>query len=134
MPKDGAIAKEAIVFDIDGTLIEVGGSYKKAIIETASYYLPNEPTDIIEKEMIALKTMPNFNNDWDATYYIVKKLSGSTPKVDRDDFWLELRDIFQSYYLGEELFFESYQREPPIQIKKGLITTETPLICESTLM
>ena len=131
-PSEG-YGTSAVVFDVDGTLIDVGGSYKQAIIETVAHYLPLEDRDVIRDRMMALKSLPNFNNDWDASYYIIQELSGREPCVRRDAFWNDMRDIFQSYYLGYGLYRDAYGKNPPIHLEKGLISTESPLISEETL-
>lgn len=54
------LAPEAILFDMDGVLADVSGSYRRAIIETAkSFGVAVEPAAIAEA-----KARGNANNDW----------------------------------------------------------------------
>ncbi|AWB27748.1 TIGR01548 family HAD-type hydrolase [Halococcoides cellulosivorans] len=52
---------EAVVLDIDGVLIDVENSYRRAIVETVDIVLgESPPTDLIQ----GLKDAGGFNNDW----------------------------------------------------------------------
>lgn len=63
------IAPEAVLFDLDGVLADVGGSYRRAIIETArSFGVVVTPDDIA-----AAKRAGNANNDWDLTKRLVEE-------------------------------------------------------------
>lgn len=42
--------------------------------------------------------------------------------------WTDMRDSFQEWYLGDEMFFESYGREPYSPGKPGLYKKEKPLL------
>jgi HAD superfamily hydrolase (TIGR01548 family) len=56
---------DAVVLDIDGVLVDVSDSYRRAIVETVEYVYG----DTIEKEAIQLfKDAGGFNNDWELTY------------------------------------------------------------------
>jgi len=123
----------ALIFDLDGTMIDVSGSYKEAIVQTVSHLRPNLERKTIYNGMLALRGVSNLNNDWDATYYLLKKLDGEDPKVVRGREWSNIKMIFQAYYLGQDLFFKSYGIAPPIDVDRGLIENETLLIKRSTL-
>lgn len=124
---------KAILFDMDGTLIEVQKSYKEAIVRTVQYFVPTVRREDISKGIKSLRGISNFNNDWDASYYLIKKLSGDAPIVVRDAFWKQMQSVFQSFYLGSTLYKKAYGTNSPIHIEKGLIEQETPLITEETL-
>lgn len=123
----------ALIFDMDGTLIEVSKSYKEAIVQTVQHFYPQAARSQIAEEMARLVGRKGFNNDWDASYYILNRLQGQERPVVRDDGWEEVKDIFQSRYLGASLYRKSYGREPPLTIEPGLISHETVLITEGTL-
>ncbi len=123
----------ALIFDMDGTLIDVSKSYKEAIVQTVQHVVPNAGRQQVYEEMGLLVGKTGFNNDWDASVYIINKLLGQKRPVVRDDAWEEVKDIFQSYYLGAGLYWKSYGKAPPIAIKQGLISNETVLIREDTL-
>jgi len=53
-----------VIFDIDGVLIDVRGSYRRAIIETIAH----EHDATVDQEIIdRFKLAGGFNNDWDLT-------------------------------------------------------------------
>lgn len=64
---------DAILFDIDGVLLDVSGSFRAATIETIQYFAVNElgledTGKILEVEDIeAFKFAGGFNDDWDLT-------------------------------------------------------------------
>ena len=140
---------DGIIFDMDGVLVDVSSSYRLAIKQTGEYVLRNkfnmevtiDPSDIDE-----MKKIPGFNNDWDLSYELIQLLRN---RVTRDQFtqkaklvdstiqkskdYQEVKDIFQTYYLGEQLFFELYNRPAPFSNPRGLIENEKALIDENVL-
>ncbi|MBN2010690.1 TIGR01548 family HAD-type hydrolase [candidate division KSB1 bacterium] len=82
---------EAILFDMDGVLVDVSQSYRLAIQYTAEHFLGQS---IKQEEITALKQQGGYNNDWDLTDAIIKK-RGMT--VDRN----AIIDRFQQFYLGD---------------------------------
>jgi len=55
---------DAVVLDVDGVLVEVSDSYRRAIVETLDYLYD----DTIPKDAIQLfKDAGGFNNDWELT-------------------------------------------------------------------
>jgi len=123
----------AVIFDLDGTLIEVKDSYKEAIVRTIQHLRPDLNKGYIYERMQSLKGVPNLNNDWDATYYLLRLIDEEEPKVERDDEWSRMMMIFQSFYLGRDLFLKSYGLSPPVDVDKGLIENETLNIKRETL-
>lgn len=78
MQQDKIIEEEfqAIIFDIDGVLVDVNNSYNKTIIKTVQYILKNyfneEIIDIpFEKLISKFRQTGGFNNDIDTTYCII---------------------------------------------------------------
>lgn len=49
------------------------------------------------------------------------------------DFWYNIQSCFQEWFLGDELFYETYGRIPIEKGKKGLIHNEKPLISHQKL-
>ncbi|MEA1924319.1 MAG: HAD-IA family hydrolase [Candidatus Altiarchaeota archaeon] len=70
----GNLDLNALIWDIDGVLVYVGDSYRKAIVETTQYYF----TEIVGLELNdyilsiedtqKFKMAGGFNNDWEITY------------------------------------------------------------------
>src|SRR5579859_2816077 len=126
---------DAVLFDMDGTLVDERASYREAIRLTSQYML-GEPVG--EEEVDAVKRLPGFNNDWDATWAVVQhRLTGrhDTPDAaDRGSHQYErLRSVFQTYYLGHALWHRLSGENPPIQWTEPLILRETPMVSAETL-
>ena len=79
----------ALIWDIDGVLVYVGESYRKAIVETTQYYF----TEIVGLELNdyllsiedtqKFKMAGGFNNDWEITYgAVLCSLTGIISEVD----------------------------------------------------
>ncbi|MFH1255696.1 MAG: HAD family hydrolase [Candidatus Diapherotrites archaeon] len=68
---------DAVVFDIDGVLVDVKESYWQAIIKTTQHFAGEK---ISENEIRLFKDSGKFNNDWDLAYavglYFVLKKEG----------------------------------------------------------
>lgn len=82
----------AVVFDCDGVLIDIRGSYNQAIYETVAYLLeqltgftPSE--NAVSKGLIHLfRKTGGFNNDWDTTYAILLFILSQLPKQFQEAF------------------------------------------------
>lgn len=139
-----ASKRDAVIFDMDGVLVDVSKSYRQAIKLTAQYVLQNKyglKSNVAAADIEAMKSIPGFNNDWDLSFALIELLSKG---ITRKDFeqnisalsekiktsadYLAAKDIFQSYYLGSELFKQLYQRPAPIASQTGLIKNETLLL------
>ncbi|MDO8553665.1 MAG: histidinol-phosphate transaminase [Candidatus Micrarchaeota archaeon] len=89
---------DAVIFDIDGVLVDVSNSYRLAIKKTAEKFLGREVTT---GEIDKIKSIAGFNNDWDATYAIVKGVFNQK-EIDRNtETYLEIKNEFQNFYLNE---------------------------------
>jgi HAD superfamily phosphatase len=92
-----------IVFDIDGVVRDVSGSYRRAISDTVEYFTAQAyrptPTDIDD-----LKSEGIWNNDWDASQELIYRYFSSQGK-DRTEIELDYQNIvsyFQSRYFGTD--------------------------------
>lgn len=99
---------DALLFDMDGVLVDVTKSYRKAIQLTACYFLKR---DVEASEVDGIKGRVGMNNDWDATYALIDN------KVILYD---SVKEAFQRRYLGTAQ-------------KKGLINNEKLLITKKQL-
>lgn len=68
---------DAVVLDIDGVVVDVADSYRRAIVESVEH----EYGDTIERDDIqAFKDAGGFNNDWELTYaaalYVLARREG----------------------------------------------------------
>jgi HAD superfamily hydrolase (TIGR01548 family) len=100
----------AVLFDMDGVLVDVSKSYRTAIQETVRFFSgqPAQP-----EEIQPLKERGGYNNDWDLTEEILKGRGKAVPKAD-------IVKRFQEFYWGTEG-------------KGGLIENETWLFPKSQL-
>lgn len=139
---------DSIIFDMDGVLIDVSQSYRLAIKKTVLHVLSsryNVKTTVKTQDIETMKRIPGFNNDWDVSFELIRLLSnGITRREFSKKFSLvssrdtqeynTIKDIFQNYYLGTELFYKIYKRKAPIKAVAGLITNENLLIDKSLLV
>jgi HAD superfamily hydrolase (TIGR01548 family) len=126
---------DAVLFDLDGTLVDESESYREAIRSTAELLL-REPVTV--EETTAIKRRPGLNNDWDATWALVAQRRGLPPvgpteeqRHASDYRWL--KNVFQTYYLGSAGWQELSGETPPFQWDEPLIERETPLVSRETL-
>ena len=87
---------DGLIFDVDGTLVDVSASYRAAIERTAGELLrrAGQPAAVVNATLIdEFKARGGLNNDWDCTAAIVASFG---VEVDRDD----LIARFQRHYLG----------------------------------
>jgi len=84
----------AAIFDCDGVLIDIRGSYDRAITETVTYILerftgyPFSRALITDEIIFLFRKSGGFNNDWDTCYGILMFLLCNLPK--------DLQEIFQT--------------------------------------
>ena len=70
---------DAVVFDVDGVLVDTDGSYTEAVLRTVQWLHPGAPVD---RDTIRLwRRSGNWNNDWDLCYGLYCWLNGS-PRLD----------------------------------------------------
>ncbi|NCU77304.1 MAG: TIGR01548 family HAD-type hydrolase, partial [Synechococcaceae bacterium WB7_1C_051] len=80
-----------LLFDIDGVIRDVGGSYRKALAETVHHYSGWRP----EPHCIdALKSEGAWNNDWDASLELLRRSNCPLPTRQ------ELIGVFSDFYFG----------------------------------
>jgi len=81
----------AVLFDMDGVLVDVSRSYLTAIQKTVEFFINNPValTDIQE-----YRNRGGMNNDWDLTEAVLRERGKSVPKE-------KIIDVFQDIYLGK---------------------------------
>jgi HAD superfamily hydrolase (TIGR01548 family) len=156
---------DAVVLDIDGVLVDVADSYRRAIVES----LDRVYGDTIAKADIQrFKNAGGFNNDWeltdaaalflltaretdvdvtaftdaiaegggglDAAETVVRELLDGESEADVFAAWdpERLREVFQTLYLGSELYRDIEGGEPAFDAP-GYINDEPKLVSEDTL-
>jgi histidinol-phosphate aminotransferase len=83
---------EALLFDMDGVLVDVRESYDEAIVQTVRSFLP-PGREVSRETILKVKQRPDANDDHDATCIALKGLG---VKPDR----AEVERRFQDLYLG----------------------------------
>jgi histidinol-phosphate aminotransferase len=86
------LAKPLLLFDMDGVLVDVSTSYRRAIQQTVLFFSGEEPT---LQKVQEYKQRGGLNNDWKTTQAILDDMG---KKVSYEKMVAQ----FQSYYLGEE--------------------------------
>jgi histidinol-phosphate aminotransferase len=86
-----ALRPEALLFDLDGVLADVSGSYRRAILETARH-LGVEATG---EDIAAIKHAGDANNDWVVTQRLLAMRGVDVP-------FAEVKARFEALYQGEE--------------------------------
>ncbi|MCW4010380.1 MAG: TIGR01548 family HAD-type hydrolase [Candidatus Bathyarchaeota archaeon] len=82
----------AVLFDMDGVLVDVTGSYRRAIQKTVQFFTGET---VQPREIQELKERGGYNNDWDLTEAILISKGQKAPKK-------EIIQKFQEFYLGAE--------------------------------
>ncbi|HNW25671.1 MAG TPA: histidinol-phosphate transaminase [Candidatus Gastranaerophilaceae bacterium] len=115
--------KTAIVFDMDGVLIDASKSYRVAVQKTFEHFAKKEFS--LEK-ISQTKKLGGLNNDWDLTEYLLKS---EGLKIDYDD----IVEVFQGHYktlaqIEEPLvsaeFFEELSKDYNLVVFTGRLVEE----------
>ncbi|NER25205.1 MAG: TIGR01548 family HAD-type hydrolase [Symploca sp. SIO1B1] len=123
--------KAIVVFDIDGVVRDVSGSYRRAVADTVEHFTDGayrpEPIDIDQ-----LKSEGIWNNDWQASqeliyrYFETKGLEGVPQK--REEIALDydtLVAFFQSRYRGTETELTGYICNEPLLMAASYLESLT---------
>ena len=100
---------ETVLLDMDGVLVDVRGSYRRAIDETVAALAGGAPAP---GRVQAMKDAGGFNNDWVLSHALVREAGVDVP-------YLSVVAAFQARYRGADF--------------DGLIATEPALIRTETL-
>lgn len=100
--KDTLKVKPALVFDMDGVLVDARNSYRVTIEKTYEHFTGKS---VSQQEIQDAKNLGGLNNDWDLTQFLLKKAG-------YDVSYEDITNVFQQIYWNDG---------------KGLINNETPL-------
>ena len=84
--------RAVLLFDIDGVIRDVGGSYRRAIVETVHHFSGQRPD---AGAIDTLKSEGCWNNDWEASLELLRR-SGHSPLPAFE----ALVEVFGSFYFG----------------------------------
>lgn len=82
---------EIIVFDVDGVLVDVRGSFHRTVLETVRHFTGKRVTRL---ELLRWKSQSGFNDDWKLSTAWVQSLGG---KFEYD----EVKKKFLEFYWGD---------------------------------
>ena len=85
------LSKPILIFDLDGVLIDVSNSYRKAIQETVKFFSGNE---VSTNEIQEVRDNELLNNDWEITKRLLEKQGKKIP-------FEGIVEKFQEFYLGK---------------------------------
>lgn len=89
---------QAVIFDIDGVLVDVSSSYNEAIKKTVEKFTGKIPTN---RDIEKVKQKPYSNNDWVVTYALATNYAGDLSKINTaSEEFLKMKQTFQDFYLG----------------------------------
>ncbi|MBU0758122.1 MAG: histidinol-phosphate transaminase [Nanoarchaeota archaeon] len=144
--KSVQIKTDAILFDMDGVLIDVSKSYRTAIKMTAEIFLKKFGIirDFSDDDIQSIKEKSDTGNDWIASKELIKKslnrkeikktLKNETNEniLTGDPKKSNIVRIFQELYLGSRTFEERYNLRPEMDVS-GLIDNENLAVTKETL-
>ncbi|MEH1926870.1 TIGR01548 family HAD-type hydrolase [Nostoc sp.] len=116
-------AKAIVVFDIDGVVRDVSGSYRRAIADTVEYFTTQayRPTPL---DIDQLKSEGVWNNDWEASQELIYRYFATKGHT---------REQLQLDYDAIVAFFQSRYRGPDPNNFTGYICNEPLLLQPSYL-
>jgi len=83
---------DVIIFDVDGVLVDVRGSFHRTVIETVRFFTGKRVT---RAELHRWKNQSGFNDDWKLSTAWVHSLGGTAP-------YEEVKRKFVEIYWGED--------------------------------
>ncbi len=134
---------DAVVFDVDGVLVDTDASYTEAVIRTLRWLAPDA---LVDRALIRLwRRSGDWNNDWDLCYGLYCWLKGSTRldalsaarrslhelQAAAPDLGLGYRDvqgIFEEHYNGTAAAVARYGVPPRVHNEQPLALDERVLL------
>jgi HAD superfamily phosphatase len=107
-----------VVFDIDGVVRDVAGSYRRAISDTVEHFTQGQfrPTP---KEIDDLKAEGCWNNDWEASQEFITRFAKVQRNPEALPNFQAIVDFFQLQYRGEN--FSGYIQKEPLLMSQAYL-------------
>jgi HAD superfamily phosphatase len=104
-----------LIFDIDGVIRDVSGSYHRALADTVEHFTNQgyRPNAI---DIVTLKSEGIWNNDWEASFELIRRFMvkrSLTLAVDFD----QVVDFFQQRYRGDN--WDGYIQNEPLLVNQS---------------
>jgi HAD superfamily phosphatase len=112
-----------VVFDIDGVIRDVGGSYRRAIADTVEFFTQGQYRPLMQ-DIDQLKSEGVWNNDWEASQELILRYFERQGQL--------RREIALNYEVLVRFFQGRYRGENPVNWD-GYITTE-PLLLQANYL
>jgi HAD superfamily phosphatase len=113
-----------VIFDIDGVVRDVSGSYRRAIADTVEHFTEEayRPT---QDDIDRLKMEGCWNNDWEASQEIIYRFfeGQDRPRAEVSLDFEALVDFFQARYRGEN--FSGYIQQEPLLLDQAYFANLT---------
>lgn len=110
--------KAIVVFDIDGVVRDVAGSYRRAISDTVEHFTQGQfrptPADIDD-----LKAEGCWNNDWEASQELMTRFAKAQHNAETLPPFQAIIDFFQTRYRGEN--FSGYIQNEPLLLSQSYL-------------
>ena len=110
-----------VVFDIDGVVRDVSGSYRRALADTVEHYTQGayRPT---QADIDTLKAEGQWNNDWEASQEFIKRYYKTQPQPQPQVNYPDLVAWFQSRYRGTDPeHWNGYICQEPLLMQKSYL-------------
>ncbi|MFQ6538382.1 MULTISPECIES: TIGR01548 family HAD-type hydrolase [Aphanothece] len=109
-----------LLFDIDGVIRDVAGSYRRALAETVHHYCGWRPD---AASIDALKGEGLWNNDWEASLELLRR-RGHTPLPD----FTALVEVFSRFYFGgdpegDPAHWQGFIGREPLLVERSFFQT-----------
>lgn len=116
------LPQAVIIFDIDGVVRDVSGSYRRAIADTVQYFTDSQyrPTS---EEIDVLKAEGAWNNDWEASRELINRFYQTQGVSTQLPEFQSIVDFFQSKYRGEN--FNGYIKTEPLLMSRTYLEALT---------
>jgi HAD superfamily phosphatase len=126
--------KSILIFDIDGVIRDVSGSYRRALADTVEYFTENNYRPSMD-DIDNLKAEGIWNNDWEGSQELIYRYFKSIDKSPDDVNYTyeEIVNFFQSRYRGSQpdkpATWEGYITTEPLLVTQKYFTTLTANNC-----
>lgn len=121
---------KAVIFDVDGVIVDVRESYHYAIKETAEHFLGREvPLEVVKE----IKFSKAINNDWDVTYEVIKHYGKEVNYEELVERFTEIYDRLkhkEKQILSRDLFLYLKEAGVPLGIVTGRPKVDLDFVLE----